>query len=449
MKYNSPFVILSSIIAIIFYSACNDPTVIGSDLLTGDQLDIEFTDTVTIRSYNVVDDSIITFNPNLFTNIENFPIGIFADPIFGTASSGVYAELTLLSSLPGFDDIANVLDSVVLVLPFNAKASYGNLDETYSLEVYRMAEAFPDTSLYSNKDYLLDKLIGVIDYIPMVNDSVIVNPPSDPDSIVKLAPQLRIPLTKNNFHTELFDIDTQYVSSASAFKEYFKGIYIKPVSTNKGMPSFDFRTNTTGIRVFYHRDSVYSEYLFPVFSTQVVTAKYDHDYSTSVLNLQADYIGESAPYRDSLLFLQGMSGINFVIEVPHAEYLADKLLNKAELIFPIQFLSQDDIQQYPPTDQILVSEIREDGSYRVIDDFIFARNRDFENFSRLFGGDVESDNTYRVNITTHLQDMSRGLVSKKMIVTLFLKAEQASRVVVSGPGNSAAPAKLEITYTNF
>ena len=447
MKYNHPFIILFSITALIFHSACNDPTVIGSDLLAGDQLDIEFTDTVTIKSYNTVTDSVLTYVPGAIV-VESFPIGNFADPIFGTASSGVYAQLSLQSSLPNFPT-GSVLDSVVLILPYNGKGSYGNLEETYSLEIYKMAEAFPDTSLYSNQDYQLDKLIGKIDYVPAVNDSVFVNPPGNPDSLVKLPPQLRIQLKENGFDVELFEIDTQFFSSANAFEEYFKGIYIKPVSSNKGMPSFNFRTNTAGIRVFYHLDTVYSEYLFPIFGGQVVTPKYEHDYSTSMINLAGDFLGEHAPFSDSLLFLQGMSGINIVIEIPYAETLSDKVLNKAELVFPIQVLPGDDSQQYPPAEQIIISEIKSDGTFRVIDDFIFARNRDFENFSKLFGGNVTIDYTYRVNITTHLQDMSRGLVTEKMIVTMFLKAEQADRVVVSGPGNSAAPAKLELTYTNF
>ncbi len=452
MKHFRLFTFVIFTIAAFMHSACNDPTVIGSDLLSGDQLDIEFTDTVTFRTYNVTEDSILTFIPNFNGNIESFPLGIFEDPIFGTAKSGVYCQPTRLSSPPDFNAQNSnlILDSVILVLPYNAKASYGNLLETYSLEVYKMAESFPDTPiLYSNRDYLTDKLIGTIDYTPNVEDSVLVKVPGTEDSTTQIAPQLRIHLTENEFDEDLFNIDTLDISTVETFEEYLKGIYIEPTSVNKGMPSFNFRSSLTGIRVFYHTlDSTYSQYLFPIFPLNVVTARYEHDLSTSTLNLENDFIGENATYTDSLLFVQGMSGTNFVVEIPYSESLADKVINKAEIVFPIQMLLEDD-PQYFPAEQLVVSEIMDDGTISLIDDYRLARTAKGDEFDDLFGGNIGSDNTYRVNITSHLQDMSRGLVTEKMMFSLFLKAEQASRAVLSGPGNSVSPAKLEITFTNF
>ncbi|HHM20972.1 MAG TPA: DUF4270 family protein, partial [Bacteroidetes bacterium] len=426
-------------------------TVIGSELLTDDQLDIRFTDTVTISSYNMREDSVRTFDPrNLTTNNETFPLGNFNDPLFGRASSGVYAQLTLNLVFPDFDESGSVLDSVVLVLPYDAKASYGNLDETFSLEVYQMTEPFPDTTLYSNMDFSTGQRIGTIDYRPAVNDSVIIARPGADTIPVQLAPQLRIPLNENNFHKDLFAIDTPYSSNIDEFENFLKGIYIKPISENTGMPAFKFRSTITGILVYYHLDTVYKEYLFPIFPNNAVSARYKHDYSSSAIDMEDKYVGENAPVRDSLLFLQGMSGINFVIEVPYSETLADKVLNKAELVFPIQYLPEDNPQTYPPIEQILVSQILNDGSLALIDDFTFARNREgLDGFMELFGGDKGANDTYTVNITTHLQDMSRGHVTEKMLITLFLKTRQASRVVLSGPGNSLHPAKLNLTFTNF
>ncbi len=448
MKYIQPFIFFLLGGICFAHVACNDPTVIGSDLLTGDQLDVEFMDSVTLKTYNEPVDSVLTYSPNSFINIESFPLGIFADPIFGKSSSGVYLQPSLNVSFPDFDDSALVLDSVVLTLPYHVDNSYGDFDESYSLEVYQMAEVFPDTVLYSNMDFPLDGLIGSVSYVPSPNDSVEIYS-GILDTMVNLQPQLRINLDQGDFAEELFGIDTIISNSANEFQEFLKGIHIKPVSENKGMPSFTFRTTNAGMRVYYHLDSVFFEYQFPIFSGNVVTANYEHDRTTSLINLDEDFIGENADFTDSLLFLQGMSGTNVVIEVPYATTLNDILINKAELELPIQFLMEDE-PQYDPADLIIISEIREDGSFRVIDDITFAINRvGTGNFTELFGGDVESDNTYRLNISSHFQDMIRGLVTNKMVITVSPKAEQAARVVLNGPGNSAGPAKLKIIYTNF
>ena len=457
MKHFRFLVIVFLAISAFMHTACNDPTVIGSDLLSGDQLDIEFTDTITFNTYNVTEDSILTFIPNFGANIESFPLGKFEDPIFGTAKSGVYIQPTRPSSSPP-DFNANtdnlILDSVVLVLPYNARASYGNLLETYSLDVFQLAEQLTDTAtLYSNSEFAKGDQIGFIDYMPTVEDSTEIFISKDtglkPDSLVKIQPQLRIPLTMSNFDNDLFKIDTNDIGTVEAFEAYLKGIYIKPTTTNSGMPSFNFRSNFAGIRVYYHSlDSTYSNYLFPIFLLNVVTAKYEHDLSTSVLNLENDFIGEDATYTDSLLFIQGMSGINFVVEIPNSENLSDKVINKAELIFPILTLTEDD-PQYFPAEQLVVSEVDDDGTVSFIDDLLLARSARGEDFDELFGGSVEPDDTYRVNITSHIQDMSRGQVTEKMMFTLFLKSEQAARAVLGGPGNADSPARLEVTFTNF
>lgn len=457
MKFTDLLFIQIIIIVFFLGTSCNDPTVIGSDLLAGDQLDIAFTDTVTLKSYNKKIDSLATFNPSpSVSKIQNFPIGSMEDPIFGTSSSAVYAQPTLNINFPDFDPVLG-WDSVVLVLPYFAKGSYGDLEDTYSLEVYQLAENFPDTTLYSNMDYMTESLIGQVDYQPFVNDSVEIIQPGTVNEIIKVPPQLRIPLDET-FADYLFALDSPYNSSVPDFEEFFKGIYIKPTSTNKGMPSFTIRAQVTGnsvanagIRVYYHVDTVYSEYLYPIFSSNVVTAKYEHDYSSSPLNLETEFLGENATHTDSLLFIQGMSGTDFVIEIPYAENLSNKVLNKAELVFPLATLPDDDPNIYLPVDQIIVFEIQDDGTRRVIDDYVLANNRNGpDGFAELFGGDYSSqDSTYKINITTHLQDMSRGLVSEKMVVTLFPKAEQAARMIVNGPGHSIRPAKLDLTFTNF
>lgn len=451
MKLFKSFALIIIGILSILIVSCNDPTVIGSDLLEDDLVDLQFTDTIAINAHSAIVDSVQTYNPNTNINPGSFPLGTLNDPIFGRTKSEIYFQPTLNVNFPDFDDPDLTLDSVILILPYDADNSYGNFEEEYSIEVYQMNDIFPDSILFSNEAYAADNLIGSRSYFPLPEDSTTILSPENIDSTIYLIPQLRVKLDQSSFHTNLFAIDSLRSNSVSDFEDFIKGIYIKPTSENTAMPAFRFRGGTAGLRVYYRNtvDSTFSEYLFPIFSGNVVTANYDHDPSSSMLDLENDFIGENALYKDSLLFLQGMSGMNIELEIPHASKLENIVVNKAVLELPIKFLMEDQMQ-YSPVGNLIVSEKLEDGSLRVINDITYAINRvGTENFDELFGGVVEADDTYRLNISSHMQDMVRGFVTNKIVITAFPKAEQAARVVVRGPKNAEGSLKLSLTFTNY
>ena len=448
MKHFHPFIILFLGLVLLANHACNDPTVIGSDLLAGNQLDIERTDTVTLNSYNIFVDSIATYDPDIFSNIASFPVGNFDDPVFGISRASVYAQVSLNAVFPDFQDAALVLDSIVLVMPYTSERSYGDFNELVSYEVYRVTEDFPDTVLYSDNEYTADVLIGRHDFFPAPEDSTYIRLPNT-DSTVALVPQLRIRLDENNFESDFFNADQSVFDSVATFEDFFKGYHVKSTSINQGMPSYTFRNSSAGIRVYYHKDTVYSEYLFPTFSGNIVAANFVADNNSPILDLN-EFVGEDAVYSDSLLFLQGMSGINFVLDMPFVQSLDNIVVNKAEIELPIAFLPDDNPALYSPLGQIIVSEILDDGRYSVIEDVTLAINRvGTAEFQTIFGGDVESDLTYRLNISSHFQNMIRGFATTKIVVTAFPKAEQAARVIINGPKHSTNPAKLNLTFTNF
>ena len=103
-----------------------------------------------------------------------------------------------------------------------------------------------------------------------------------------------------------------------------------------------------------------------------------------------------------------------------------------------------------PPNSAVVSEIADDSSIKIIDDVQFAINRAGSNFSQIFGGDFDSaDNTYKLNITSHFQGMMNGSKSKKLMVTVYNRAEHPSRVVLAGPQHSEHPLKLNVSFTRF
>ena len=116
----------SSIILMFLFatSSCNEPSLIGADVIDTDRPDVLSTDTLTLFSSSVKDDSIRTYNGlNLLTT---YLCGILEDPIFGKSTSEINAQLRVAGSAPDstiyFQNISpsgTQLDSVVFVLEYD------------------------------------------------------------------------------------------------------------------------------------------------------------------------------------------------------------------------------------------------------------------------------------------------------------------------------------------
>lgn len=432
---------------LIALAACNDPTVIGSDLLSGDQLDISFTDTVTVRALTLPGDSLVTFDPSSSASeLGNFPFGNFSDPIFGKVSASIFAQINMNTSRPNFS--GSTIDSVVLILPYNPDYAYGRVIDPFDMEVWELAESMYDSVTYYSTDSFSVKSmpIATLTFTPNLEDSVTVIVPADTLKTEILPPHLRIKL-ENGFPHD-FLLDTANFADRETFLNFFKGIWLNPgsMSQNAGLLNFDMRNSMTGIRVYYHEnaDTTYRQYLFPIFSGNPVSAHYTHDHSAALL---APFIS-SPDLGDSLLFLQGLGGLKLEVEIPFVESLEGIIVNKAELVLPIVELLEDN-PVFEPVQQIFATEMTSDTTRRAINDITFSVNRLGEDFGELFGGVVTSDGEYRLNISSQLQDMIRGEAGSKILLTVYLNPEIASRVVLGGPGNSQAKAKLRLSFTRF
>jgi hypothetical protein len=445
MKYTQPVALWVIGAALLALFSCNDPTVIGSDLLSGDQLDINFTDSVTFTSYVQKEDSVLTYDPNPFaTAFQSFPCGEFIDPVFGKTTASISAGVLLGSKPPNFSGAT--LDSMVLILPWQSGKVYGKIDELYTLEVFELQEKlFVDSTYYSNRQLAIGSSpIGSYQFTPKPGDSVQVIIP-DPDSLrfQKLPPHLRIKLD-DAFSQQFFEADSLNFASDTAFLKFFKGFHVKAASQNGGMLSFNLYNALAGISVYFHRDSNFTTHVFPVSLTNVATAQFKHNYEGTLVE---NFIGKKGEVSDSLIFIQGMSGVNTVLEFPYVQTLGDIIVNKAELEFTIMNLPQDDMA-YTSIDQIVVSEIVNDTTFVDIVDVISTRRIAQNDFYRFFGGNP-SGGKYKLNISAHFQDMIRGVKSNKLLVRVYFKPEKTSRVVLGGPSHSISPAKLNLSFTKF
>jgi hypothetical protein len=455
------FLALSVLLSIFcLFNACNDPTSIGSELLGDEQLDLDYTDTLTILAKTVRDaDSVLTFStpssqpPNF--RLTGYLVGNFEDPIFGRSESSIYSRVSLLNRvIPNFargefeDQVS--LDSMVLVLPWDTLGVYGDTTQDYTLEVYEIDEMLEsDREYYSHESFFVkpDPIARVENFNPRPRTLLpSVQPQGESLSDTILANHLRIRLDQF-YSSAFFNSDTLNFQNDTLFSEFFKGFHVRATTDNGGMLSFNLNSANAGIFVYYKLDTTQTIYQFPTnfdVTNTVKTANFVHDYSGTIVG---DALNGTLK-EDSILFVQGMAGVTATLEFPHVESLGRILVNKAELELPLINLSGDG--DFDPISQLALEEILDDGTTRPINDLNIAASLGSGNsFITAFGGVVVNGDRYLINMSNQFQEMVDGGVSNKIKILVLNRAAKASRTIIGGPENSELPIKLNLSYTRL
>lgn len=426
-------------------SSCVDPTNVGSDLLDNERAEVSFFDTLTVNATTELGAPQITYGPNLGDQVDSYIWGRVKDPIFGTSNAEIYAQPRLGFFNPDF--FRAQLDSIILVLPYDldTNAYYGNINEVFEMDVYRVNDRIERSEFYpSDTSFTTDPtLIGSRRFVPNIRDSLnfIVIPGALKDTI-QVPAYLSIPLTEV-FGVEILRLDSLTLDNDDNFFDFLGGILLDPVSENNGYLSFDLKNAFSGIYIYYTLSDTLNRQFqigldqfatrFPVFS---------HDYTDATVN---SFINDETK-GDSLIFVQGLSGVDTRIELPFVQNLDGLVVNKAELVLQLETLDNDQPDVFPPADQLSLFAESSSGSIFAITDFSLA---DFtNNIPDLFGGvNDEATGTYTLNFSDHFQRMITGEVNNNLIISAFPKPERAYRAVFKGAANDGI--KVRVTFSRL
>ncbi len=436
----------------LLIASCLDPTAVGSDLLDQDRADIGFTDTVAVKATTISKDSIRTYSPFTTNQLDYYLFGSYIDPVFGKVSSSIYAQIYPETRTPQFADATP--DSIVLILPYYQQGTYGNTQlEPFNMEVFRISEKLlKDGEYFSNQEIAIDP-------ISLGNGQSMYRPDSLPfidysgleaDTLLLSFFRVSLPLS---LAEELLSLDSLTYRSDSLFFEAFKGLHLRPSNTinGGGMLSFDLLSIRAGLYLFYRdaedrpRRFLYS--FLP--SATVRFATYEHDYNGSkALPFINKPIG-----ADSLLFVQGMSGLETKLEIPSAESLQGLIVNKAELEIYVATLDGDSPTTYPPISQLVLSFPNSEGQLEVVEDIRIIQARRLS-LSNVFGGTPTGGTNgqplvYKMNITAHFQRVIDGVVGNTLYITPVRGGETAARTVLYGPGHPQYSMKLKLAFTRL
>jgi hypothetical protein len=459
----------TSIILMFLFAttSCNEPSLIGADVIDTDRPDVLSTDTLTLFSSSVKDDSIRTYNG--LSLLPTYLCGILEDPIFGKSTSEINAQLRVAGSAPDTTFFQNIssgmtqLDSVVFILEYDQDKFFGNDITQQDVSVYRLDESMSNLeTYYSNDSFLAGNKIFSGTINPSQFDSLTV---IGGDTV--RVPLMRLVLDKAEalalplFSDILFkDFSSyQYYESDDTLLQVLNGVKVlveNSTTTKDLMMAFKLSTSSvSGMFLHYHSATDTSLYRFRFTSNGAQMARFEHDYTGSPVEPFIDGIDDEIDGGEEFIFIQGMQGLNGKIRIPYTSGLKNPIINQAQLKLTLATMVPDDVTFYRdnPLEQLFLSKKNADGELIIIADLNTAI--EVGSLTGFFGGNLveKTENnivisTYTMNISEHLQDIINGVeTSDEIFISTISKAQSANRSIIFGTGHPTYAPRLNVTYT--
>lgn len=387
-------------------------------------------DTFSLRTFSIVEDSVITDNPAFGI------LGSHHDPVFGTVNSEIYTQFRLSGLNPSFGSLSTiVVDSCVLGLEY--VGFYGKAGNQ-TVEVFEINDANPlhiDSTYYafSTKSTtgtdLVDPTRNVLDFD--INNTTVIG--SD-----TVDSQLRIYLDTNfakNIISEAINNPTSF-SSNDNFTSFFKGLHIR---TNNGIQSsgqgglfyFNLNDPLSKMTIYYHQDGLPKTYDILINSE---CADFNHvDVDNSMTNVETvinDTIsGQTEFYAQSF-------NARSVVQIPGLSNLPkNAVVHQATLELPIQYQAGT---TYGPGSNVSFATRLSAGD----DDFFSIQ---------VLGSYDATKKAFVADLRAWAQAVISGNIENtELIISPVLFITSGDRIIFNGPNttNKAKP-KFSIIYTEY
>ncbi len=435
---------------------CQDPILVGSDILDDEKINIEVVHNFNLSTKTVPGERLSTHNPAINSGL--YRLGeIKNDPLYGKVSAELFLKFRFNANAnPSYHTDENVrFDSLVLVMAYDSLATYGNKTGNQEINVYQLESEFKSSTV--TDIYYSDTKLPFVSF-PLTTKTTQIKP-KDSVSItshitgkeVKQVPQLRLRL-RDDFGKSLIANESA-AKSDTAFRSFMKGVYITSKSTDNKPLLYGFNFNNTSLDatspvnklILYYtsKDTIKKVYEFPI--DRATINSYFHDRSGS----QVETFITQPTLGDSLTFIHGIGGVKTSIKFNDLSSLKDKLINKAELeIYVADIPSQNGTFAAPS--QIIATRLNEKGEYIFIDDIAQSLGGN-SNFIPVFGGTLTKDangQKYVLNVTNHIKQSSNNAsYLSEIFLSVITEAENPSRTALFGAKHSKFPVKLIVTYT--
>jgi hypothetical protein len=328
--------LLTLLISLFILNGCKNTDTIGLGVVNSNQVNGNLVDTSTIVVNTIAEDTVLT------SGLSLTPLAYMTDAVFGTTEANLVMDLNLPGAAAYTLPTGTItVDSALLVLPYAPGNFYGDsISSRYKANVYQLNERLINgKSYYSTKlwDVNRNTLLGTKSFVSRTSDSIsIITPiPSKPDSLVKVGPQLRIPIATSFINDILYNAPADQRGSNLIFKNNVKGLYVTLDKNQPGVGgSFMFTmAGAASVQIYYKNVNG------TVIDTGVLTlpsnlsaAEIKHTH-TATINTELN----NTTTGSKTFYLQGLGGLRSKINFPFLKNFkktigADVVINRAELI---------------------------------------------------------------------------------------------------------------------
>lgn len=468
--------LLTLLISLFILNSCKNEGTVGLGVDPSKQLNGSLIDTSTVVVSTVSDqansiydaanglriDSIIT------SGLTKTPLGYFQDPVLGESEANIAVQLNLPDqgaySLPTG---SITVDSAVLSLKY-ADGFYGDsLTTKYKVNVYQLANRL--AGIYYNTRTFAppagSTVIGSRSFFSRTHSSVSIYDiiTGAPDTLKKVAPQLRIPISKDFINSILFNAPASQLNSNTAFINAVKGLYITLDKTGTAGPGGTFMFSLAdSLNVYYHAVS----------GTTIDTAVVALPLTTHVAEIKHNPSATVAAALKSgsgdVIYLQGLAGLKAKISFPYLKNILKTIgsrivINRAELVITpvpgstIPYHAQPRLTMYQYDIAHQPIELQDAGG-------VDPRSGGLSTFGGAYNS---TTGTYNFVVTAYIQDLMDGNTkdygtyvatidtTNKSTVDIAPTVQTAGRTIAIGSvtdKNSpfyASRIKLNIIYTKI
>lgn len=416
------------LLACLLFSACNEPDLIGLDLQPVSEQPGVQTDTFDVDVFTMYEDSLIMWSPT--KNLIELPtlfLGSYDDPYSGKTFGGFVSQIRIGNTITTSTfDGATTCDSIVLSLLY--REQNGDDSKLHRISVYELQEKlYADSTYYSARDYAHGQLLGHVELVPKIKDSVLVG------GTLK-APQIRLPLDTafgGRLMRDYISNPTTFASN-TAFLDYFKGVYL--VDSVDGTGSMVSFPSTSGV----HRLTMYfsgnKSYEFIIDVNAVRLSYFKHEY--------LPFVGDNIPDND--ISVMSTAGLKDSIVIKNLTSLYDNgpiVVSSAKLRFEVNPASLNN--NFAPHNNLLIFGSDSTGANITTADALET--------SSYYGGSFDdASDTYTFNVARYVQQTLKKVVEQGgKDYGLFLVAggstSNARRTLLKGQGS----VKLIVTTTKI
>ena len=330
--------LLTLLISLFFLlNSCKNQGTIGLGSNASGQLSGTLVDTSTLILNTVREDTVAT------SGAAKNPLGYFNDPIFGITQSDLATDINLPNSSSYSLPTGTItIDSTRLVMSY-ADGFYGDsISSSYTVNVYQLGEKYNSAIAYYNdkKWKVSSNLVGGGTFNIRSHDSIKISNiiVGKPDTLIKVSPQLRIPINNSFITNNLLLASGSTLSSNTIFQNVVNGLYLtidKTKSTGAGGIIMFKKTDTVMV---YYRVNTGAAIDTAIIKLPVsnLAASISHTYSAAI-NTE---LSDSTTSRGTL-YVQGLASLRGRIKFPsllanlRSSLLkrdSDIVLNRAEIV---------------------------------------------------------------------------------------------------------------------